>query len=354
MDNQAKSLASALALATLCGAASADPEISSVDGTLTDESIIEILGTDFGTPDSPTPYFFDQVDQAWINGDKVEAYTSVADDSLVPVGGSMPWKDNEGSVYLERSGSFRGVRNSVYEGRFSGNDAWIGDPAGIPDPSAGDTRQLYISWYFKPDYSPTSSDNGAGGSHKFIRVWDSSGSSPDARVSWTQMHLTYDGGGPSWKSFNGQVNQWNRMELYLSLDSNTINARVNGSNLHTINNFSEPQADGLVPRLLGFDGSGDAEWNNATWQITDYYVTNSRARVEIKSTPTWSETSVGELQIPVQWNNNQIQFRLNRGAIASLDAAYLYVVDENGNVNQNGFPLCQSDCPSPPESPGPF
>jgi hypothetical protein len=39
------------------------------------------------------------------------------------------------------------------------------------------------------------------------------------------------------------------------------------------------------------------------------------------------------------WNNNSVSIRANPGSFSAGQGAYLYVVDENGNVNSAGYPV---------------
>lgn len=79
----------------------------------------------------------------------------------------------------------------------------------------------------------------------------------------------------------------------------------------------------------------------------DVYLDTTWARVMVCNAPTWTGCTHKEIQIPSAWTDNAITVVLNRGAFASLVSGFLYVVDANGVVNMQGYPLCGT-CPKMP------
>jgi len=65
------------------------------------------------------------------------------------------------------------------------------------------------------------------------------------------------------------------------------------------------------------------------------YIDNSWARVEIGDQPTYDGCTHREIQIPVSWDSRHIVVKLNLGSFNSGNV-YLYVIDENGVVSNNG------------------
>jgi len=70
------------------------------------------------------------------------------------------------------------------------------------------------------------------------------------------------------------------------------------------------------------------------------YVDDTWHRVVISEGNTWATRGNVEVQIPAEWNDNQIVINTN---LAGLNIAatplFLYVVDKNGVANENGYPL---------------
>lgn len=73
------------------------------------------------------------------------------------------------------------------------------------------------------------------------------------------------------------------------------------------------------------------------------YVDDTWHRVVICPESTWEERGNCEIQIPTSWNDNQVTVQLNLGGLYSNDSVYLYVVDDDGIANINGWQLTPSD-----------
>ncbi|WP_417536860.1 hypothetical protein [Methylophaga sp.] len=86
------------------------------------------------------------------------------------------------------------------------------------------------------------------------------------------------------------------------------------------------------------------------------YVDNSFHRVYVSESATYNSANKRLIQVPTMWDDNRIEVDLNTGG-ASVDSLYVYVVDSNGNANENGARICQSNCPeaqgpsAPPDAP---
>jgi chitodextrinase len=68
------------------------------------------------------------------------------------------------------------------------------------------------------------------------------------------------------------------------------------------------------------------------------YIDKSIARVELGNASTYSASNIREVQIPSSWGST-IQITINQGLFTSGQTAYVYVTDNNGNVNSTGFPV---------------
>lgn len=83
--------------------------------------------------------------------------------------------------------------------------------------------------------------------------------------------------------------------------------------------------------------------------MDDFYVDTTWSRVMIGDQNTFSASTRREIQLPETWSDTSITIQVNAGSFSSLGGAYLYVVDANGQVNQQGYSLC-SGCPQPPQN----
>lgn len=329
----------------------AAPSPGSAQGALVDGGELVVSGFGFGDKAQAAPIIFDTQDEVWLNGNMTKPYAGLSHGDSFPTGGNNPWlSGGTGTLKYWNSGGY-----PRYGGVFSSQnpgDAWIESPNGFPDPASDAVKEVYIRWWFKMN-GPTSSAGDGAQSNKFIRVWDSLSNNVGVRVSWTHHHLTYNNGGPSWEAANVSTNQWNLMELYIRTAPNpVIEAWVNGVKKHDASDFSPDSGyQGLQPRLWGMDGSGIADFTGKTIELSDYYADSTRARVELGDASQWSQVSIREPQVPVAWRNDQITLQIHQGRLNSLVGAYLYVIDENGNVNQTGLPL--DDVAPPAQMPPP-
>lgn len=308
-------------------ASAAQPGIFTIDGTLIDGQIVTITssGLNFGTKLTAAPILVDLIDNQ-------PRYDSLTDGSPVPTDSNSVWSTNTNTQYsLSRPN--RGARQAHYYG--VGGKVIIGWPYALANSSQ---NSLYVSWYYKTDTDPGSE----GGSNKFIRIWDDPNGT-GTRISWTQMHLTYNISdttfSESWGDWGGVLNTWNRLELWVDANAGVIKAWTNGALTHNITNFVKTNNGlGLNIDLVGFDNSTGA-YASMNSDIGEIYIDNTLARVEISNSSTWSGSTSSEIQIPTSWNSDSIQIEVNQGGLSTLDGAYLYVMDSNGNVNSNGYKL---------------
>jgi len=105
------------------------------------------------------------------------------------------------------------------------------------------------------------------------------------------------------------------------------------------------------------DGPERGCGTNGSYNFDDVFIDFTLARVEISDSPTWSGARRKEVQIPVQWSNNSIDIRINTGTFSTGQAAYLYVVDASGKINEQGYPITigkvsahSNSSPNPPTS----
>ncbi|WP_253485338.1 polysaccharide lyase [Natronocella acetinitrilica] len=291
---------------------------------------------------------FDQVHTLWTEGTPSSPYQGLSAGDTVPTTSDHPWRGNSNDFFKlsDIDGLIRNYRAQIGPNRWNNyHDAILSTPRAVPDPSDGTMRRMYMSW----DLNLSFVSNSQSGSHKFIRVWDTiGGSEEEIRISWTQMHLTYQGGSSSWGSVSTTPNQWHRMELFIDVDAGQIKAWFDGRKIHDITNFSVTTTRGLQPRLLGWDASGDADFRDEIVQLSNIYIDNTLARVEICDAALWTDCQSRAVQIPTQWKENEIQAQLAFGNFDNTERMYLYVVDHDGNVNREGVPLC-SRCPTPPK-----
>lgn len=309
------------------------PQIYEVKGQLSEGAEIQVIGTGFSTPEFKA-----------VVSDRADSHGVINNGVLTPdLGPSTPWENNEYSKWATPLSvtvwNHNGAQEYVYTGKIRSSNMYL---ANFADK---DSHSLFVSW----DYMPSENPNHSGGSNKFIRIWgDRSGEG--TRISWTQMHMTYSGTThPSWSAWGGSPGEWNRMEIWVDGTKGRIIARVDGQIVHRIDDFQKQiESTGLNIRLLGFDPSVGSPYMEMVTRIDNVYAATTQARVIISDKRSWAEARAsGTLQLPISWNNDEILFKLQIEKGDQSELSYLYVVNEFGEVNEEGFEFCNG-CPLAP------
>ncbi len=81
------------------------------------------------------------------------------------------------------------------------------------------------------------------------------------------------------------------------------------------------------------------------------YIDDSWHRVLLSSSRTWRDVRDSEIQIPTTWDDGRIEVMLRFGSLDPEMPMYLYVVDGEGNANEEGFRL---ECPKCGVAPDPL
>ena len=68
----------------------------------------------------------------------------------------------------------------------------------------------------------------------------------------------------------------------------------------------------------------------------DVYIDYSQARIMLGDAPFFGSSSHREMLIPTSWSDNSISAMINVGSFHPGDIAYLYVIDADGHVSNNG------------------
>jgi hypothetical protein len=192
----------------------------------------------------------------------------------------------------------------------------------------------------------------APGSNKYLRVWEDPNGREGIRLSWTNGQITQSGLSTSENSFSADVlpGKWNFMELFIDLNAGSAIAKVNGKKEFEEYFGSDKDVEGKrspTLALLGFNGKIQV---HQRVEVDDVYMDHRFSRVLIGDKPNFSDLESYKLQVPVEWSDNRILIKPGRNGIEFPEAAYLYVVNGNGDVNENGFPLCAS-CVASPNAP---
>lgn len=319
---------------------SAAPVIESVTGNLQDGQTMNLTGQNFSSANAK------QLLWDTVENQKEE----IVHNTAVTTSSTDSWANN-GSAWTTPvvfdTANPRNGRFATYAGKTKSFLEW---PRAVEDKGL---KNLYVTWWFWVSESPSAN----GGSNKFIRVWDEADGN-HTRVSWTQMHMTATAEDigynteaiPSWGGWGGSEGKWNRLELWVSGDNNTVKAWTNNKLIHNITDFKKSTtSQGLNVLLMGFDPNVASDYPNLKFRFGDVYISPSIARVEISDKATWDDqAAIKEIQPINSWSNSRVDITLNFGSFTTLADKYLYIIDSKGEANQNGFPLLCPSCPLPP------
>ncbi len=191
---------------------------------------------------------------------------------------------------------------------------------------------------------------------KTLRIWDH----PDSKGIRTSLsHTDYFLSAYSNSDYSSnrvyQIRNmvpgiWHHFEVELDVEKGTFKSWFNGE-MGGVANF-DPRAayqEAYSPTisLIGNNAKQDKLQN---MYISEIYMDKTVQRIIIGDGPIYDDLNHYELQMPIQWKDDEIEFSVNLGALDSSSNLYLYVFDENGVPNREGFALCTGvNCPSPPE-----
>lgn len=143
--------------------------------------------------------------------------------------------------------------------------------------------------------------------------------------------------------------KWGRWEYYLEMNTGNcvrdgvakfwVDGQQAGSRLDYPHNCTANANAKWKDLYLGLSANGFTASARA-W-FDDVYVATTQSRVEICDTPRWSDCRHREIQIVNEgdWESGRIQITLRQGSFSTLSGRYLYVIKDNGLVNEAGYRL---------------
>ncbi|OEY67748.1 hypothetical protein BG841_15805 [Marinobacter sp. X15-166B] len=165
-------------------------------------------------------------------------------------------------------------------------------------------------------------------------------------MAWTQMHAVYwrkdidPQGFVKWGKWQGEVGTWNKFDAWFNSNTNKMVIKVNGKTVIAVDDFKKSNVTkGLTVGQIGFAANISGRYDHMVFGFDDIYISESQARVELSNSSEWKEGIVSEIVSPRSWNDNEISFEYKTDYLSDSQPIYLYVINENGQVNQKGFPL---------------
>ena len=352
----------------------AQPQVTGFSGSLIDGSSITITGSSFGAT-GPTIQVYDNF-EGGTNGANIKIgagsatigeWTSVT--YLYP---TPPKYSNAHS--LSGSLAFRG-------------DATVNSDGGNGSETTAfkmgfTTSDIFVSYWY---YFPTTSDwpciNGGNCNNKLVWVTGSGTSDDDRTIptnlpsgkstpnSWFYPACNDCVGGeppfsPSllmskgkwyrfWAYLHGAGNATDHEELWVASPSSEANLTAT-RRINRTTQIWNTDFNGFNRVMI----NGFNRWCNDCAEsaptFDDVYVatgSGARARVEIGDAATYVACKNLSIATVTSWSDTSITVTIRQGSFGNLNNAYLYVIDADGNVNENGYLLSDgggNTAPPPP------
>lgn len=326
----------------------AGPTVTGIFGTLTHGSTVTIAGSGFGTKSVAKPLVWANFENWSINPTNLGTMTTwsgIKDFSLTA--SNQPVN----STLVASGEYFRGIDKQGPNLRVDYNYY----------------QKIYVSLKRYRDYVYYDTIN-----QKFFRLWPDggyindflgeylAGGKPDQIGRCYTENVDEPG-----KSYQGTIftpNKWEIEEFQWSQNS-IIDATDgiwrfwrDGGLIQTRNDLRgrSTAQHGNITKLFIDNFSGGLSTNmppdGSKVYVDDIYIDNTWSRVVAGNASTWIASTQREMQIPSAWSANSITITANQGSFTNGQSAYLYVVDANGNVNANGYPITFGASLPPPDT----
>lgn len=343
------------------------PSISSINGTVSNGQPVTISGSAFGST-GPIIAIFDDFEKGTNNNELSTLANSAAVNQWYRL-------ENQGknpvySTYYANSGTKSAMIDWGTDNASEGGRWFEADIGSI-------TSQVYVQyWFFVPIGGHVPGANSGGGPNWKLMLISGR---PWPRSDYTQVILTdvnnwpmgawgficlspwYDGSGltemtsaiggyhdEGYCSLNPSAGTWHRMEVFMSASSTgsgtMYTAEMNANQTRRIVGSSSNATtlhSGDSWNLVRFPAYGRGDSTSKTYYDDIYIATGSaaQARVEIGNNPTYSTCTKLAITTPTFWSNTSITTTIRTGSFKNGDIAYLYVIDANGLVNTQGYPI---------------
>jgi len=340
-----------LLLALTASSAAAEPVVETVSGIAGHNQVLTVQGRGFGARGDfhPNPdkmiRMFDDFNDGELRGNPYGLWT-IFNESARPA----EFLAGEGRSGLSDDGIYRRKRVDL-------GSLYI---------QAGDRPAYYSSFYMRlsPQFDIASSN---AGTHQFkivrifsvnekFNVYPSFGANdgfhmsaefaeppvlrhqlqvdgiPDRPQGWNKLAIYYKKSSARNANDGRMILWWNNRQVF-----NWRSHFAGGANAAVQGDFDSDGADLAGDWSVGHYFSSASGGTYADFD--DVYLDHSIARVELGNAPDIDACSVLEIQPPRTWSDRRLQVTVNAGAFKPGAKVYLYVTDEDGRVNLQGFPV---------------
>jgi len=333
--------------------------VSGLNGEMSQDATVTIQGSGFGAKVPAAPLKYDSFQQGQA-GQTIEQ-------------GSPGWNIWSN---VQPSGNSQAYypKYSAVNSRFQGDMAarqWFGPTAEgyVSNCTIGLTNleigKLYVSGWIYNERSLSGPETGA----RNVKIWQNcvgTWGAPTTRYDCYPMnhegsgHIYTEACGSDvqsnvWGAGMPATETWHRLEIYHDRGAagreELMTVFQNNQLVRSFSNaYSGCEQDRLY--LMSYHDQYNGNGAEMEWYWGEIYVDITQARVEIGNAETLGDCTHKEIQIPETWNDQNITIRVNKGSFQPGDNLFLFVVDENGNANESGFPLVMGGEFTTPDTPG--
>lgn len=191
---------------------------------------------------------------------------------------------------------------------------------------------------------------------KIWRMWPSQVNSPNIYVASNNGRIYVENIGQEsgfWGNFKTVSTDWHTEEIFFRASSGmgrkdgVLTLRRNGVDVAngTLITRSQEAPAYMVQNYVVHGVVANPQWWEPPWRdsnrmwVDDVYVDTSWAHILIGNEMSYMGSRLTEIQIPIVWADDEIHFQVNLGDFSNARQAYLYIFDDQGRVNQYGYPI---------------
>lgn len=182
------------------------------------------------------------------------------------------------------------------------------------------------------------------GSNKYLRVWETGPRDKGLHLSWTNYNIV-GGRRPETIYAPFSPGEWHFVEVAVDTSPPTMSVQIFLNGRFFTEYLLDPSAgESDIPgkhsptvAALGFQG-GNQPLQVA--ELDNIYVDSQLSRIIVANAPNLSAASKWDLQIPISWSDNEIRFARVAEKIRVNERAWLFIFDQDGHSNREGFPIC--------------
>ena len=176
--------------------------------------------------------------------------------------------------------------------------------------------------------------------------------SPSVKNQWHIEEFIWQHSGGTGENTDGSIRWVDPNDHSKGFYSGIWDYTQNGIRIQHRENVNNKEAIHQQLRTDNFTDSNHLPPDGSKVYMDNIYIDDTYARVMVGNQGTFDASIHREIQIPSAWSDTSITITINQGTLSNLNDVYLYVFDENGIVNSNGYLLSSSpDSPPPPPAP---